>query len=107
MCGIAGIIHRGEQTNIGAEMTAMLQALKHRGPDSTGFALYGRPADNEYIMCCKVAEGEDIKSGFNIHQQITERKAALEQRMADLGVQIVSQEDVTEYACRYQINYDG
>ena len=107
MCGIAGIIHRGEQTNIGAEMTAMLQALKHRGPDSTGFALYGRPSDNEYIMCCKVAEGEDIKSGFNIHQQITERKAALEQRMADLGVQIVSQEDVTEYACRYQINYDG
>ena len=107
MCGIAGIIHRGEQTNIGAEMTAMLQALKHRGPDSTGFALYGLPADNEYIMCCKVAEGEDIKSGFNIHQQITERKAALEQRMADLGVQIVSQEDVTEYASRYQINYDG
>ena len=107
MCGIAGIIHRGEQTNIGAEMTSMLQALKHRGPDSTGFALYGRPADNEYIMCCKVAEGEDIKSGFNIHQQITERKAALEQRMADLGVQIVSQEDITEYASRYQINYAG
>ena len=107
MCGIAGIIHRGEQTNIGAEMTSMLQALKHRGPDSTGFALYGRPADNEYIMCCKVAEGEDIKSGFNIHQQITERKAALEQRMADLGVQIASQKDITEYASRYQINYAG
>ena len=39
MCGIAGIIHRGGTADIGQEMTAMLQALKHRGPDSTGFAL--------------------------------------------------------------------
>ena len=41
MCGIAGVIHRGDTAGIGGEMTAMLQAMKHRGPDSTGFALYG------------------------------------------------------------------
>ena len=40
MCGIAGLIHRGKTANIGGEMTAMLQSLKHRGPDSAGFALY-------------------------------------------------------------------
>jgi hypothetical protein len=107
MCGIAGIIHRGAKTNIGAEMTSMLQALKHRGPDSTGYAFYGQPADNEFIMRCKVAEGEDINSGFNIHQQIKDRKTALEQRMSELGVLIIKQEDVTEYAFRYQINYGG
>lgn len=107
MCGIAGIIHRGQQTNIGAEMSAMLQALKHRGPDSTGYAFYGQSVDNEYVMRCKVAEGQDIESGFNIHQQIKDRKSMLEQRMSDLGVQIVSQEDATEYAFRYQLNYDG
>jgi len=107
MCGIAGIIHRGAKTNIGAEMTSMLQALKHRGPDSTGYAFYGQPADNEFVMRCKVAEGEDINSGFNIHQQIKDRKTALEQRMSELGVLIVKQEDVTEYAFRYQINYGG
>ena len=45
MCGIAGIIHRGKSGDIGQEMTAMLQSLKHRGPDSTGFALYGEPKD--------------------------------------------------------------
>jgi methylamine---glutamate N-methyltransferase subunit A len=40
MCGIAGLIHRhGAQGDIGAELTKMLQAMKHRGPDSTGFAL--------------------------------------------------------------------
>ena len=33
MCGIAGLIHRGKTGDIGQEMTAMLQSLKHRGPD--------------------------------------------------------------------------
>ena len=41
MCGIAGLIHRKGTSNVGQEMTSMLQALKHRGPDSTGFAMYG------------------------------------------------------------------
>ena len=41
MCGIAGLIHKGKSSNVGGEMTAMLQALKHRGPDSTGYAVYG------------------------------------------------------------------
>ena len=42
MCGIAGIIYRegGGEHRVGHDMTAMLQAMKHRGPDSTGFALY-------------------------------------------------------------------
>ena len=40
MCGIAGLIHRGKSADIGSQMTSMLQALKHRGPDSTGYALY-------------------------------------------------------------------
>ncbi|MBA3520620.1 MAG: glutamine amidotransferase, partial [Rhizobiales bacterium] len=39
MCGIAGLIHRDGATSVGREMTAMLQSLKHRGPDSTGFAI--------------------------------------------------------------------
>ena len=41
MCGIAGLIHKGKTVKIGYELQNMLQALKHRGPDSTGFALYG------------------------------------------------------------------
>ena len=45
MCGIAGLIHKGKSSNVGGEMTAMLQALKHRGPDSTGYAVYGESKD--------------------------------------------------------------
>ena len=47
MCGIAGIIYRngGGEREVGRDMTRMLQAMKHRGPDSTGFALYRGDAD--------------------------------------------------------------
>ena len=46
MCGIAGIISRNGERQIGSEMTAMLQSMKHRGPDSTGYALYGPPSED-------------------------------------------------------------
>src|SRR4051812_20765385 len=45
MCGIAGIMYKRGSADIGTTMTAMLDSLKHRGPDSTGFALY-KPAAN-------------------------------------------------------------
>ena len=55
MCGIAGIIHRDGPGDIGAEMTRMLQSMKHRGPDSSGFALYGPPSDL-LVMRIKLAD---------------------------------------------------
>ena len=42
MCGIAGIIHRDGAANTGSEIARMLQSMKHRGPDSTGYALYAK-----------------------------------------------------------------
>jgi glutamate synthase domain-containing protein 1 len=107
MCGIAGIMHRGKPGEIGGQLTSMLQALKHRGPDSTGFAFYGPPSDGRYIMRFKVAEQEDLKTGFRIHQQIKERRAAVDARLKELGVEIVDQEVATEYAFRYILKYDG
>ena len=63
MCGIAGIIHKkgGTSENIGAQMTSMLQALKHRGPDSTGYAVYGEDNGNQ-IMRLKVADQSNQKA---------------------------------------------
>ena len=86
MCGIAGVIHRGGVADIGGEMTSMLLSLRHRGPDSTGFAIYGQPRDDDYVMRFKVAEQEDLASGFKIHQEIRDRKAAVDDRLAELGV---------------------
>ncbi|MFQ6022640.1 MAG: class II glutamine amidotransferase [Acidiferrobacterales bacterium] len=107
MCGIAGLIHKGKSENIGQQLTAMLQALRHRGPDSAGFALYGNPKADQYVMRFKVAEQEDIKKGFDIHRQMKERKATVDARMAELGAKIDAQEQPTEYAYRYTFSFDG
>ena len=107
MCGIAGIIHRGNPGGIGKEMTSMLQSLKHRGPDSTGFAMYGVPSENEMVMRFKVAEQEDLNSGFEIHQQIKDRKALVDSRLKEMGATILNQQIVTEYAYRYTLNHSG
>ena len=107
MCGIAGRIHRGKTSDIGTEMTAMLQSLKHRGPDSTGFALYGTPTADQYVMRFKVAEQEDLQTGFKIHSTIKERHKTVDDRLEEKGVKLIDQRQVTEYAFRYQIAYDG
>ena len=107
MCGIAGIIRRGSPGNIGGEMTSMLQSLKHRGPDSTGFAVYGVPVENQFVMRFKVAEQEDLNSGFDIHQQIKDRRAIVDSRLEEMGAEIISQDTVTEYAFRYTFRKEG
>ena len=81
MCGIAGLIHRDGAGKVGREMTAMLQALKHRGPDSTGYALYGEPGRNEFVMRFKVAEQEDLAKGFDIKDEIKARRAKVDERL--------------------------
>ena len=107
MCGIAGLIHRGKSSNVGRELTDMLQSLKHRGPDSTGFALYGNPKSGEHVLRFKVAEQEDMRHGFQIHDQVRERRAEVDRRLDELGARRVSEEEATEYAYRYLISYDG
>ena len=107
MCGIAGIIRRGSPGNIGEEMTSMLQSLKHRGPDSTGFAVYGIPEENQFVIRFKVAEQEDLNSGFDIHQQIIDRRDVVDSRLEEMGAEIISQDTVTEYAFRYTFRKEG
>lgn len=107
MCGIAGLIHRGKTSGIGSEMTAMLQALKHRGPDSTGFAVYGSPEAGRYVMRFKVAEAEDMEKGFEIHKTVLDRFAEVDRRLEEKGVKVHEREDATAYARRYELSYDG
>ncbi len=107
MCGIAGLIHRGRSGDIGREMTAMLQALKHRGPDSSGFALYGKADPDHQVMRFKVAEQEDLAKGFRIHQQMRDRKATVDARLAELGATVEREDQAPEYAYRYIFKFGG
>jgi len=107
MCGIAGLIHRGKSSDVGSEMTSMLQSLKHRGPDSTGFALYGNPKKDQYVMRFKVAEQEDMRSGFHIHDEVIERQKEVDDRLEKLGVKVKNRDEATEYSHRYTFSFDG
>jgi glutamate synthase domain-containing protein 1 len=107
MCGIAGLIHRGGATSVGKEMTAMLLSLRHRGPDSTGFAIYGASAPNEYVMRLKLAEAEDLTKDHHIRQKIRERQAEVDNRLAELGAETVEVAEATPYAFRYRLRYAG
>ncbi|MYA87692.1 MAG: glutamine amidotransferase [Boseongicola sp. SB0662_bin_57] len=107
MCGIAGIIHKGRRANVGAEMTSMLQALKHRGPDSTGYAVYGDPSEGEYVMRVKIAEAEDMELGRSIHDRLEERIEAVDAILASHEAEVKVKERVRPYALRYVLNHDG
>ncbi|MEM7684672.1 MAG: glutamine amidotransferase [Pseudomonadota bacterium] len=107
MCGIAGLIHRGKSSGVGSEMTSMLQALKHRGPDSTGFAVYGNANDGEYVMRFKVAEAEDMDGGFDMPTKIAARIAEVEKRLGEHGAVIKSRDEATAYAQRWVIAHNG
>lgn len=107
MCGIAGLIHKGKSSNVGAEMTQMLKALKHRGPDSTGYAVYGEATEGEFILRVNVAEAEDMDKGRGIHQIIVDRIAEVEAILAEHGAKVKSKKADTEYALRYVITHSG
>lgn len=107
MCGIAGLIHRNGSSNIGGEMTAMLQALKHRGPDSTGYAIYGKPDAGEYVLRFKVAEQEEMSNGHQMHQVAKDRRAEVDAVLKDMGAKVANADDATEYAFRYEIEFSG
>lgn len=61
MCGIAGIMFKnGAGTEpTGRALIDMLDGCQHRGPDSTGFALYGDALDGELLLRFFVGEGEE------------------------------------------------
>ena len=61
MCGIAGIMYKlpGTLGDTGRALIDMLDGCQHRGPDSTGFALYGDAAEDRLRLRFFVGEGEE------------------------------------------------
>jgi len=105
MCGIAGIIYRDGSRDIGREMTAMLQSMKHRGPDSTGYALFGPPSKT-VVMRYKLADANDARD-YEFAERLERNRAEVESRLGQLGARVVEVEEETDYALRATIEYDG
>ncbi len=59
MCGIGGV-KLSEPGDIGECLVQMMSALRHRGTDSTGFALYGPWREDRLIVRLRVADRERL-----------------------------------------------
>src|ERR1700745_1081275 len=105
MCGIAGIIHRDGPGDIGSEITSMLQSMKHRGPDSSGFALYGPPSDL-LVMRIKLADPNEAR-GFGWSERLERHRNEVEHRLAKIGAMVDVMHGDQEYAYRVTFRYSG
>jgi glutamate synthase domain-containing protein 1 len=107
MCGIAGVIYHGNGGThaVGHDMTKMLQAMKHRGPDSTGYALYG-PVQQQFVMRFTLADANDPRD-FDFEQRLDHNKREVEQRLRARGARNLEVEKETGYAYRVAFDYDG
>ena len=106
MCGIAGLIYRDGTRDVGRDMTRMLQSMKHRGPDSTGYALYRPPENGSYAMRLKLADANTPRD-FEFHDRLRRHRAEVERRLVGVGANVEQFEESTEYAFNVTLSYDG
>jgi glutamate synthase domain-containing protein 1 len=99
MCGIAGILYKDGELDheLGRDLITMLDGCQHRGPDSTGFALYH-----------EVNGGQELRLRFFVGEgeQAEETVERIRTKLAELDAEILDQEAVgtTEH---FTVRFDG
>ncbi len=98
MCGIAGILYkeRGSGGELGHDLIAMLDGCQHRGPDSTGFALYHEPGGDELRLRFFVGEGDEAR----------ETVAKIEEKLTEFHAEILEHESIGK-THRLTVRFDG
>ncbi|MDP6120364.1 MAG: class II glutamine amidotransferase [Rhodospirillales bacterium] len=98
MCGIAGILFKGSHPDIaaGRALIDMLDGCQHRGPDSTGFALYRDAEPGELRLRFFVGEGDEVV------QTVGRVKEALAEHQA----RIIDEEAIGT-SHRFTVKFDG
>ncbi len=80
MCGIAGIMYKGSEGifDTGEALIRMLDGCQHRGPDSTGFALYGEANPGELKLRFFLGMASDSETAIDtIRQRLLALKAVI------------------------------
>lgn len=99
MCGIAGLIYKDKKTHdVGKSLTAMLESLQHRGPDSAGFAIYGglNLPENNYQL------NVEVKNKTEILNQLKDR---LKQTTPIINEELIkSDEEYNVYKCQIKLD---
>ena len=75
MCGIAGRT-LNEPGSVGADLVAMMAAQRHRGWDSTGFALYGAPLHEAYVVRALLADRGHLDGDLEALRGVTREHGA-------------------------------
>jgi glutamate synthase domain-containing protein 1 len=100
MCGIAGILFKsladGRNQTTGQALIDMLDGCQHRGPDSTGFALYGDALEGQLRLRFFIGTGEEAQTAI----------AKIKEVLAQHGAEIVSGE-VIDKTYRVVVNFTG
>ena len=98
MCGIAGIMYKdsAERFGLGKALIDMLDGCQHRGPDSTGFALY---ADNEQGR-------HGLRFFIGAGSEATNSVARIKQTLAKQGATLVDEEIIGENY-RIEVEFSG
>jgi methylamine---glutamate N-methyltransferase subunit A len=107
MCGIAGIIYKnGDGAHrIGRDITSMLQAMKHRGPDSTGFALYRSPGQ-DLVLRIKLADANTPRD-LEYAGGLARHRREIEGRLRVAGATVHSIDEANEYSLTVTLSYEG
>ena len=84
MCGIAGILYKQQPGPCGESLLNMLRGCQHRGPDSTGLALYGPAGDDMVFRVFLDADLSHTPSNW------PRREQQVEQVLVDHGFNITS-----------------
>ncbi len=97
MCGIAGVLYKqAGDHEIGRTLIEMLDGCQHRGPDSTGFALYGEDKDLLQLRFIVPTDAKARQDAIDGIATLLERHDATIESELSVG-------------CSYQIsvNFDG
>ena len=84
----------------------MLQSMKHRGPDSTGYALYGNSRERQPRHALQ-ARGREHAARLRVRGPPPQASRDVESRLASLGARIDEVDEETPYAFRVSFEYDG
>ena len=83
----------------------MLQSMKHRGPDSTGYALYAERT--EHVVMRYTTANTTTPRDFEFQNRLQRNRAEAERRLASLGAKVITSEQETDYAFRLTLDYTG
>ncbi len=100
MCGISGIMHKhvgaAALAPIGEELVRMLDAMKHRGIDSTGITVAGEDSNSDFIVRVWSDPDADYRGRFR----------AVEEAVVAKGGVVRNRQSTDEFL-RLNVNYEG